>query len=201
MQHPANHRFNQALSVLPLPLHAIATNWWQAIRQQSGTVQALDALVLNKAGDSVLTSLPQVLAGSDYIGRSLARTPGLFASLVGPDSVLEPRSTGQIETHCAALRRHAADSQHIGTTLRVWRRAELVRIGWRDLAGWATLEEVVETLSTVADHAVSVALACAHYQVAQRHGEPIGSTSGNLSAWSFSPWENSVEESLTSPLI
>ena len=178
MQHPANHRFNQALSVLPLPLHAIATNWWQAIRQQSGTVQALDALVLNKAGDSVLTSHPQVLAGSDYIGRSLARTPGLFASLVGPDSVLEPRSTGQIETHCAALRRHTADSHHVGTTLRVWRRAELVRIGWRDLAGWATLEEVVETLSTVADHAVSVALACAHYQVAQRHGEPIGSISG-----------------------
>ena len=178
MQHPANHRFNQALSLLPLPLHAIATNWWQAIRQQPGTVQALDALVLNEAGDRVLTSLPQVLAGSDYIGRSLARTPGLFASLVGPDSVLEPRSTGQIETHCAALRRHAADSQHIGTTLRVWRRAELVRIGWRDLAGWATLEEVVETLSTVADHAVSVALACAHYQVAQRHGEPIGSISG-----------------------
>ena len=178
MQHPANHRFNQALSALPLPLHAIATNWWQAIRQQPDAIRALDTLVVNEAGDSMLTSLPRVLASSDYIGRSLARTPGLFASLVGSDSVLEPRSNGHIETQCTALRGHAADSQHVGTTLRVWRRAELVRIGWRDLAGWAKLEEVVETLSTVADQAVSVALGCAHYQVAQRHGEPIGSISG-----------------------
>ncbi len=82
MQHPANHRFNQALSALPLPLHAIATNWWQAIRQQPDAIRALDTLVVNEAGDSMLTSLPRVLAGSDYIGRSLARTPGLFASLV-----------------------------------------------------------------------------------------------------------------------
>ena len=41
--------------------------------------------------------------------------------------------------------------------LRRWRRAELTRIAWRDLAGWASLDETLEDLSRAAERAVRLA--------------------------------------------
>ena len=41
--------------------------------------------------------------------------------------------------------------------LRCWRRAEFARIAWRDLAGWATLDETLADLSRAADDALRMA--------------------------------------------
>src|SRR5258708_20510120 len=56
--------------------------------------------------------------------------------------------------------------------LRRWRRAELTRIAWRDLAGWATLPETLLDLSNAADCAIRAAAGLAGRQLLARHGAP-----------------------------
>ena len=56
--------------------------------------------------------------------------------------------------------------------LRHWRRREMVRIAWRDLAGWATLEETLAELSAFADAAIGAAYRHARQMLALRYGEP-----------------------------
>ena len=56
--------------------------------------------------------------------------------------------------------------------LRRWRRAELARIAWRDLAGWASLAETILDLSNAADTAIRAAHDFAWRQLIERHGAP-----------------------------
>jgi glutamate-ammonia-ligase adenylyltransferase len=56
--------------------------------------------------------------------------------------------------------------------LRSWRRREMVRIAWRDLAGWAHLEETLADLTAFADAAIRAACEFARRPLVARYGEP-----------------------------
>jgi glutamate-ammonia-ligase adenylyltransferase len=56
--------------------------------------------------------------------------------------------------------------------LRRWRRREMVRIAWRDLAGWAHLEETLADLTSFADVAIRTACQFARRALVARYGEP-----------------------------
>ena len=56
--------------------------------------------------------------------------------------------------------------------LRSWRRREMVRIAWRDLAGWAHLEETLTDLTAFADAAIGTACEFARRPLVARYGEP-----------------------------
>jgi len=52
----------------------------------------------------------------------------------------------------------------------------MVRIAWRDLAGWAHLEETLSDLSAFADAAINVACEFARRPLVARYGEPCSET-------------------------
>jgi glutamate-ammonia-ligase adenylyltransferase len=56
--------------------------------------------------------------------------------------------------------------------LRRWRCREMVRIAWRDLAGWAHLEETLADLTSFADAAIRTACEFARRPLVARYGEP-----------------------------
>jgi glutamate-ammonia-ligase adenylyltransferase len=56
--------------------------------------------------------------------------------------------------------------------LRKWRRREMVRIAWRDLAGWAHLEETLADLTAFADAAIRTSCEFARRTLVARYGEP-----------------------------
>jgi [glutamine synthetase] adenylyltransferase / [glutamine synthetase]-adenylyl-L-tyrosine phosphorylase len=56
--------------------------------------------------------------------------------------------------------------------LRRWRRREMVRIAWRDLAGWAHLEETLADLTSFADAAINTSCEFARRPLVARYGEP-----------------------------
>jgi glutamate-ammonia-ligase adenylyltransferase len=56
--------------------------------------------------------------------------------------------------------------------LRRWRRREMVRIAWRDLAGWSGLEGTLAELSKFADAAINVAYERGRQSLVARYGEP-----------------------------
>ena len=60
--------------------------------------------------------------------------------------------------------------------LRRWRRREMARIAWRDLGGFAPVDETLGELSAFADAAVAVAYRHARHALVQRYGEPRGAS-------------------------
>ncbi len=68
---------------------------------------------------------------------------------------------GAIEDEAAAMR-----------LLRLFRRREMLRIAWRDLAGRAVLEETLGHLSELAEVCIRAADDWAHRRLVARHGEP-----------------------------
>src|SRR5689334_22247543 len=56
--------------------------------------------------------------------------------------------------------------------MRRQRNREMVRIAWRDLAGWAALTETLADTSAFADAAIGVATDYASQDLARTYGEP-----------------------------
>jgi [glutamine synthetase] adenylyltransferase / [glutamine synthetase]-adenylyl-L-tyrosine phosphorylase len=99
---------------------------------------ALASAALAAAPAPVRESLPRVFACSDFLAQSCARDPQLFVSLLTGGDLERPLAEGELRARVAALPAQAAEPL-AQQSLRRWRRRELARIAWRDLAGWADL--------------------------------------------------------------
>ncbi|MEI6414199.1 MAG: bifunctional glutamine synthetase adenylyltransferase/deadenyltransferase, partial [Pseudomonadota bacterium] len=107
---------------------------------------------------SQLEALRRVFEGSDYAAQSCLRDPSLLRALHDEGDLYRPYELGELtrqsEIHLATVR----DETALGCALRCFRRREMVRIIWRDLAGWASLAETLEDLSELADVCILQAL-------------------------------------------
>ena len=117
--------------------------------------------------------LTTVMVGSEFIARTLSGNPALLDKL---DAAARPSDPKALRQQIDDLR---GDREEIGAALRRIRQEQIVLLGWRDLVGAAPLSEVVETLSTLADAAIGAALKCAHLELVNRFGQPIGENSGD----------------------
>jgi glutamate-ammonia-ligase adenylyltransferase len=144
---------------LSAELRALTERALEALAANEGAAAAHDA-----APAAVRDSLPLVFACSDFIAQSVSRDPkalswDLQRSLTRGD--FAARAPSQVVSEAAAM-----------AELRQWRRREMVRIAWRDLAGWAGLEETLADLSAFADAAIASAYDIARRLLVERYGEP-----------------------------
>ena len=130
------------------------------------------------AGAELEASLPRVLAASDFVADSLRRDPRLLTALLARGDLSRRLTSGEIATRAPELSAATPEGE-AQSALRRWRRQELARIAWRDLAGWADLDETLTDLSAFADAAIQSALAYARHGLVARYGEPR-SASGEI---------------------
>src|ERR1700683_5612563 len=146
----------------------------EASRQRAVSVLAerapATAASLAQLPPVIRDSAPAVLAASDFVLDALARDDTLIATLQARGQELFagapialPSIEGQSEDQFMAQ-------------LRRWRRAEFVRIAWRDLAGWAELDETLGDLSRAADEALRLAHQFALVALSARYGLPRSPT-------------------------
>ncbi|MGH8276481.1 MAG: bifunctional [glutamate--ammonia ligase]-adenylyl-L-tyrosine phosphorylase/[glutamate--ammonia-ligase] adenylyltransferase, partial [Steroidobacteraceae bacterium] len=134
------------------------------------TAHEVARAALESAAD-VRQSIGRVFAASDFVAQSWARDPALFAALIcGAD--LRRRLAAHEFTGRAPPLTGATSETQAQSALRRWRRAEFTRIAWRDLAGWAGLDETLADLSAFADAAIGTAVAYARHALVARYGEP-----------------------------
>src|SRR5687767_1877723 len=82
------------------------------------------------------------------------------------------------ERACAPFRRHEMEAalagapEETGPRLRRLRQRVMLTLAHRDLEGLASLDEVFETMTALAETSVRAAAACAQRAAAQLHGEP-----------------------------
>jgi glutamate-ammonia-ligase adenylyltransferase len=116
----------------------------------------------------------KALLESDFIRASLERDPRLATQLLRRAA---RRLAGPIPLP-ALVKRAAKSGAEPGESdfmrqLRIWRNAELARIAWRDLTGWATLQETLHDLSSAADKAIQSAYVYARARLVQQYGRPM----------------------------
>ena len=122
----------------------------------------------------MLATVEKVVACSDYVADIVSRYPHLLAELSDSGRLDRPLSSGELENLFAGQTDETED-QFI-RRLRLFRHRELVRVVWRDLAGWAACPETLEDLSAVADACIRIALDHSINEFTQRYGTPIDSS-------------------------
>lgn len=128
--------------------------------------------------ERVRESLPRVWAYSDFVAQSCAREPALLQDLVESGDLVRRYEHDEHRRRTDAALTDVADANALMSALRRLRRREMVRIAWRDLAGWADVEEVLADLSGLADACVEGALRRLHGWLSAEYGTPVGISSG-----------------------
>jgi glutamate-ammonia-ligase adenylyltransferase len=121
--------------------------------------------------DEVLETLPRVWACSEYVSRSCLRNVELLVNL--QTDLRRSYAVDDMRELLSARLSEVEDEPGLSNILRQFRRREMVRIIWRDLAGWAELEETMADLSRLADCCIDLALAKLYGWQCEQLGTPM----------------------------
>ncbi len=161
--------FEEYLSTVPDILRNDVAAYWQDFSAHVGRL----GLRLPDDGD-FFQSLCRVWASSEFVARACIRDPGFLVESWRNGDLKRPCVVSQYPRRLASGLEGVEDEEALGVALRVFRRREMVRIAWRDLAGWADLDEVLPALSALADACVDGALRILHGWQQREWGVPTG---------------------------
>src|SRR5579859_3703447 len=112
-------------------------------------------------------SLSRVWAASGFVAQNCARDPKFLEELSSSGDLSSAASpAARVKEHL----KDVPDERILTTRLRQLRRREMTRIAWRDIAGWAELDETLRDLSDLADALTQGALIHLAKWHAERHG-------------------------------
>jgi len=112
-------------------------------------------------------TLSRVWAASSFVAQNCARDPKFLEEL---SSSGDMASAGSPAARVKGQLKDVPDERILTTRLRQIRRREMTRIAWRDIAGWADLDETLRDLSDLADALTQGALTHLSKWHAERHG-------------------------------
>ncbi len=125
-----------------------------------------------EAQPEFISELKQVWEASDYVAQSCMRDPGLLFDLLEIGGLYSIFAQGEMARRLRKELESVADEESLHKVLRQYRRAQMVRIIWRDLSGIAPLSETLEDLSALADSCVDQALELLYQWAVSKHGVP-----------------------------
>jgi glutamate-ammonia-ligase adenylyltransferase len=154
----------QLLSLVPESLQQTVTNYW------------LDwSVACEKAGLDPQVELPvmgKIWACSEYLARQCIRRPGMMRELV-TEGLEAGRSADDYQQLVAqAIAAAEPTDEGLMRALRELRQKEMVRIAWRDLAGLAGVEPVLNELSDFAEAVIVQTLDHLYQQTTENLGTP-----------------------------
>ncbi len=150
---------------LPNALQGIAVDFFTQINEKI-PVELLHCFENQDFASSVL----KVCSCSKFISESWLRQPDLLPELVLSGDLFSALRSDNYATELANLSIDAEAA--LSKQLRLFRRREMVRIAWRDLAGWSDLDETLTDLTALAETCIETALSFFYRQASQRWGTP-----------------------------
>ena len=176
----------QGLQNLPIELQGITAH---KIASYEEKLAALDAAPPEHP--DFIASLYPVFCASNFVADSCIRSPELIHSLVSSGELF---SADCRQHYAATVQRITLDSEEsLMRELRQFRRRAMVRIAWRDLAGWSELDETLRDLSELAEVCIRFTLDYLYTQACEKKGVPVDQNGvamnivilgmGKLGAW------------------
>ncbi len=152
---------------LPQPLTHDCQNRWQAFERATET-----AGLPPVTHPAILESSKYVFAFSDFVAAACTRDPAVLIDLIDSCDILACRQPDDYDHRLNVCLADVEDEDALMRLLRRCRRRELVRIAWRDLAGWADLAETMADLSAFADACLHHTLEILHHWQCRKSGRP-----------------------------
>lgn len=118
-------------------------------------------------------SLRPVLAFSDFIAQNCILHPTILQSLVESRDLFNRYRKDAYSLIIAEKLPKPLDEAALSSVLRYLRKREMVRIAWRDLAGWADLQETMADLTSLADACVQCAETDIYRILCDEYGVPV----------------------------
>jgi glutamate-ammonia-ligase adenylyltransferase len=115
-------------------------------------------------------SLLRVWAASEFVQQACIRDPALLFDQLADGTLLGDYAEGEYRHRLERVLPGVQDEDRLHQVLRGFRHREMVRIAWRDLAGWAPLDEVLRDLSGLADACIGAALDWLGARLVREHG-------------------------------
>ena len=125
----------------------------------------------------IAASIGRVWACSEFIASACSREPALLQRLTADGHLLERAPEMWIADDLESVPAGGTEQEWMDR-LRRFRRRHMVRIAWRDVAGWADLDETLWELSTLADVCIQFAYRQSYELLVARYGVPRGEASG-----------------------
>ena len=176
--------FSELRHSLPAPLQPAVRNAWESFRERSG-----DAAL----PEEILASIPKVWAISPFIAGHCARRPELLRELADSGRLARANEESEYADLLGAALTGVDTESGLMSVLRRFRNREMVRIAWRDIAGWAPLNETLMDASRLAESCLQAALNVLFQQARESRGTPVNSRGeaqnlvvlgmGKLGAW------------------
>ncbi|MGR8942541.1 MAG: bifunctional [glutamate--ammonia ligase]-adenylyl-L-tyrosine phosphorylase/[glutamate--ammonia-ligase] adenylyltransferase, partial [Gammaproteobacteria bacterium] len=119
----------------------------------------------------IADSLPKVWCGSAFVAEQCIQRPAMLIDLVASGDLTRIYDDQRYREKLGAL--GVASESELMSALRQFRRREMVRIAWRDLAGWSGLGETLRDLSLLAEACIQYALDFLYRQATEKRGTPV----------------------------
>lgn len=116
-----------------------------------------------------------VLAGSDYVLQQGERKPEAITQLLASGDIERVYGESEYSQKLQTILPMVKDEARLHQQLRWFRHQQMVRIIWRDLAGWADLAETTRDLSALADACVKDTLDLLYKWQTEVNGTPLNS--------------------------
>ncbi|MHB8742218.1 MAG: bifunctional [glutamate--ammonia ligase]-adenylyl-L-tyrosine phosphorylase/[glutamate--ammonia-ligase] adenylyltransferase [Sulfuricaulis sp.] len=171
MTDSAQQLFDLALEKIPMALRSGIERYWLGVREPL-------ARLARERADDWPAALAKVFAGSDFVARTCVQHPQVLCDLIESRDLFRRYGEGELTRRVTHALADVVDETALKARLRVLRRREMVRVAWRDLAGLADLNEVMATLSELADGCVHQALDKLQAWAGAKHGVPRAADSG-----------------------
>lgn len=175
---------NDDIKQLPDLLQSSVDMQWQSFIDSGVDISSLPS--------AVAESLAKVWACSDFVMQACVRFPELFLELASSGDLQRTYVDGHYKNSIATDLKHN-DEDELSKQLRQFRRREMLRIVWRDIAGWAELMETTHDLSLMAEACIDTALANLYQWQCDDLGTPCNANGdaqklvvlgmGKLGAW------------------
>ncbi|MEQ1581088.1 MAG: bifunctional [glutamate--ammonia ligase]-adenylyl-L-tyrosine phosphorylase/[glutamate--ammonia-ligase] adenylyltransferase [Steroidobacteraceae bacterium] len=120
----------------------------------------------------LLGTLPFVWTMSEFIAMAIKRDAALLPALLKEDFLFRNVDRAAMAASLADALKDVATDNEVMRVLRLFRRRHMVRIAWRDLCGWAAVDEILADLSALADACIQAACDYASRSFSERHGQP-----------------------------
>lgn len=163
-----NTQTNPDFSKLPADLqHAVEQHWQSWLEVTLSLDEHFPTLI-----PEVMDTLPAVWSASDYVVKTCIQHPQWLAELMASGDLLNSFSDDDWQSRLQGLLEPVSDMASLQQVLRQFRNQSMLRIIWRDIAGWAELFETTRDLSLLAETCIE----CALTKLYQWQGDASGGT-------------------------
>ncbi|MGB4498161.1 MAG: bifunctional [glutamate--ammonia ligase]-adenylyl-L-tyrosine phosphorylase/[glutamate--ammonia-ligase] adenylyltransferase [Methylococcaceae bacterium] len=116
-------------------------------------------------------SMVKVWAMSEFVVENCTKKPEILLELIQSGDLFRRYDEN---TYCEKLAQKAIETEsELMTTLRHFRRNEMIRIAWRDIADWEELTQILHELSWLADACIQTTLDFLYKQACEKRGTPV----------------------------